>query len=109
MGWCLMSRDPPRRKREVQRRARRLQEHNPRLGYGRAMYIAGWLVKVACRDRSGRAGGDEGARFDRAVNQAIDLLLEHRSLKGDEALAIALGNDPAMSKPEAWSLPMEAI
>lgn len=110
-----MSRDPPRRKREVQRRARKLQGQNPRLSYGRAMYIAGWLVKVACRDRSNRPGGDEGARFDRAIDRAIDLMLDHHALGGDEALRIALGKADAgvlvakPAQPPAWSLPMAEV
>jgi hypothetical protein len=44
-----MTRSSPSRKREVQRRARRIMnEHG--WGYGKAMQRAGWIVARAARD-----------------------------------------------------------
>lgn len=44
-------RSPPRRKVEVQRRARRIMEREG-VGYGLAMRKAGWMVKKACGNGS---------------------------------------------------------
>lgn len=43
----------PRRKQEVQRRARQIMEKKG-MGYGKAMKIAGWLVRNATGNREAR-------------------------------------------------------
>lgn len=48
-----MAADGPRRKREVQRRARRIIQDRG-LSYHRAMRIAGWLTQRAARDGTRR-------------------------------------------------------
>lgn len=49
-----MSRNGPKRRREVQRRARRISEVRG-WGYGKSMKMAGWLVAKAANERQKRA------------------------------------------------------